>query len=95
MIRWLGAGNSICHGVKTSALSRRSYIGPCSWINFSTSAVRLVEGEPDFDAARKWRSQVGTRPIASSIGELSYARSSGAGGQHVNTYVLTSADRHC
>ena len=49
---------------------------------FSASTKRL--DEPDFAAARTWYAQAGSTPIVKEIGEVSYARSSGPGGQNVN-----------
>lgn len=48
----------------------------------SSTSARL--SEPDYDAARKWHAKVGSNPITHEIGEVSYARSSGPGGQNVN-----------
>lgn len=48
----------------------------------SLTSARL--SEPDFEAARQWHAKVGSTPIANEIGEISYARSSGPGGQNVN-----------
>lgn len=44
----------------------------------------VLAKEPDFEAARKWFAEHGEWPIQSEIGEVSYARSSGPGGQNVN-----------
>lgn len=52
---------------------------------FSSALIRW--SEPDYTAARKWQAQLGTRPITDEIGEISYARSSGPGGQNVNKYI--------
>lgn len=61
-----------------------------------SSAIALLS-EPDYAAARKWQAQLGTIPITDEIGEVSYARSSGPGGQNVNKCVSpTSIERgHC
>jgi len=50
----------------------------------STTPTHWNAAEPDFDAARKWHALNGQRPLPSNIGEVSYARSSGPGGQNVN-----------
>lgn len=50
----------------------------------STTPIPWSNAESDFDAARKWHAQTGQRPLPDDIGEVSYARSSGPGGQSVN-----------
>ena len=52
----------------------------------STTPTHWNAAEPDFDAARKWHALNGQRPLPSNIGEVSYARSSGPGGQNVNKW---------
>lgn len=57
--------------------------------HFSSAIARL--SEPDYAAARRWQAQLGTTPIIDEIGEVSYARSSGPGGQNVNKYVFPTS----
>lgn len=49
---------------------------------FSTS-VRFRWSEEDYSLARRWHSNLSDEPLP-RIGEVSYARSSGPGGQNVN-----------
>ncbi|KAL1601786.1 hypothetical protein SLS60_006701 [Paraconiothyrium brasiliense] len=49
------------------------------------SGTSSREGRPeDLQAARKWLAQLHAETIPKSIGELSFSRSSGPGGQNVN-----------
>ena len=43
--------------------------------------------EAELDAARKWLANLDTDTIPRSIGDVSFSRSSGPGGQNVNKYV--------
>lgn len=63
---------------------------------FTTTAIRLATcGAAELDVARKWHSEHGEKPIAADIGHVSYARSSGPGGQNVNKYDLSIALGPC
>jgi len=44
--------------------------------------------EEQLDAARKWLASLPEKPLPTDIGEVSYSRSSGPGGQNVNKYTL-------
>jgi hypothetical protein len=50
-----------------------------------TADLRATEG--DVSAARKWLAELHEASLPSSIGEVSYSRSSGPGGQNVNKFV--------
>jgi protein subunit release factor B len=45
------------------------------------------ELEVQYAAARKWVSELNKETIPMSLAQISFARSSGAGGQHVNKSV--------
>ena len=44
--------------------------------------------EAELDAARKWLSKLDAETIPRTIGEVSFSRSSGPGGQNVNKYGI-------
>jgi protein subunit release factor B len=46
--------------------------------------------EAEYAAARKWLSELNRETIPVSFARISFARSSGAGGQHVNKLVTHS-----
>jgi hypothetical protein len=50
-------------------------------------SVRGEQPEFDYAAAREWRKTFGGRQALRNVGEITYARSSGPGGQHVNKFV--------
>lgn len=78
------AGFLLRTSVEQATQSCAPFSGSTRWL--SSTRVRLKE--PDYGAAREWKAQLGTRPVADEIGEISYARSSGPGGQNVNKYII-------
>src|SRR5271170_6545510 len=53
--------------------------------------ANLRATESDVSAARKWLAELHEASLPSSIGEVSYSRSSGPGGQNVNKFVSSLA----
>jgi hypothetical protein len=49
--------------------------------------ANLRATESDVSVARKWLAELHEASLPSSIGEVSYSRSSGPGGQNVNKFV--------
>jgi hypothetical protein len=54
---------------------------------FSTSSTKLAS-EEELSAARRWLQDFNDTTLPRSIGDVSYSRSSGPGGQNVNKYLL-------
>lgn len=59
---------------------------------FNTNIARNHDpvelNEEDVEECRHWLSQFDAKTFPRSLGELSYSRSSGPGGQNVNKYVV-------
>ena|SRR5271167_3337515 len=53
---------------------------------FSTSSTKLAS-EEELSAARRWLQDFNDTTLPRSIGDVSYSRSSGPGGQNVNKYL--------
>lgn len=51
--------------------------------------------EEELQVARKWLEKLHADTIPKNIGELSFSRSSGPGGQNVNKYVLAVINFYC
>ena len=49
-------------------------------------AHSTVASEEDYAKVRKWYQTLDSAPLPRDIGEVSYSRSSGPGGQNVNKY---------
>jgi len=47
----------------------------------------IAPGEHDISEARKWLMQFNENSLPPNIGDVTYSRSSGPGGQNVNKYV--------
>ncbi len=56
-------------------------------------SYRIVAGdegvEAEYAAARKWMSELNKDTVPMSLARISFARSSGPGGQHVNKWVTS------
>ena len=52
---------------------------------YQTSSLQVTES--DVNAARKWVAELRETSLPSNIGDVSYSRSSGPGGQNVNKFV--------
>ena len=78
MKTWLTARGALraCNGRR-----RDSYLPACIVRAHSTGA-----SEEDYVKVRKWYDNLGNAPLPRDIGEVSYSRSSGPGGQNVNKY---------
>lgn len=77
----------ILHRILRHGIRQPSTVAPRTYTPIPTrpfSSYPAVAKEPDFEAARKWFAEHGEQPLRSEIGEVSYARSSGPGGQNVN-----------
>jgi peptidyl-tRNA hydrolase ICT1 len=64
----------------------------CAFALLSTAPQRRASGrgnvsEDELLQARRWLEQLRAETIPRSIGELSFSRSSGPGGQNVNKYA--------
>ena len=53
---------------------------------YQTSSLQATEA--DVNAARKWVAELHETSLPSNIGDVSYSRSSGPGGQNVNKFVF-------
>lgn len=53
-----------------------------------SSATRLCSTEAELDSARRWLKTFDKSVIPQTVGDVSYSRSSGPGGQNVNKYVV-------
>ena len=51
--------------------------------------------EEELQAARKWLEELDAETIPVNIGELSFSRSSGPGGQNVNKYAIVLSSFYC
>ena len=49
---------------------------------------RLCSTEAELDSARRWLKTFDKSVIPQAVGDVSYSRSSGPGGQNVNKYVV-------
>ena len=56
--------------------------------HFAATRNVIDASEEELQVARKWLANLHTETIPKSVGELSYSRSSGPGGQNVNKYAL-------
>jgi peptidyl-tRNA hydrolase ICT1 len=56
---------------------------------FASTRKATISSEEDIQAARKWLEKLHAETIPKNIGELSFSRSSGPGGQNVNKYVCS------
>jgi protein subunit release factor B len=67
-------------GLHTSkvSLSRRAF----------SNTVRVYSTEAEIDSARRWLKTFDKSAIPQTVGDVSYSRSSGPGGQNVNKYVV-------
>jgi hypothetical protein len=75
------------HALESFAtLSRRTRSTYTKQIREHSQRTRAGEEEleAEYDAARKWVSELNKDTIPMSLARISFARSSGAGGQHVN-----------
>ena len=73
---------------KASCSFAKDSVCPCR--QFQWSATLLSErtsNEDEIDAARKWLARLAPSQLPNSVGDVSYSRSSGPGGQNVNKYV--------
>ena len=79
-------------------LSARPVLSSFSaWQSPAQAAVRYLAAartageanEEELQAARTWLDRLHAETIPKSIGELSFSRSSGPGGQNVNKYAYT------
>ena len=76
--------------------SLRPFVNPArSWPHNVSACLSLglrtastSSSDEDFDKARRWYAQLQSSPLPREIGEVSYSRSSGPGGQNVNKYGL-------
>ena len=50
----------------------------------TTRTYKSATPEEEFDRARRWYDALSSTPMPKDVGELSYSRSSGPGGQNVN-----------
>jgi len=57
----------------------------------SARAACVEASSNELQAARKWLAQLHADTIPRSIGELTFSRSSGPGGQNVNKYACPSS----
>jgi protein subunit release factor B len=65
--------------------------GPLFYLCFTHrihQTASLQAAEKDVTAARKWLAELRETSLPSNIGEVSYSRSSGPGGQNVNKSVF-------
>lgn len=69
----------------TPLLSTRLLLSAVPRVRFASSDQSPSPEE--LRAARKWLAQLHAETIPKSIGELSFSRSSGPGGQNVNKYA--------
>lgn len=67
----------------------RPWLAVASIRRFASGKSRTNAREEDLQAARKWLDQLHADTIPKSIGELTFSRSSGPGGQNVNKYAFT------
>lgn len=56
--------------------------------SFAAARKPVSADEEKLQVARKWLDKLHAETIPKTIGELSFSRSSGPGGQNVNKYVL-------
>ena len=64
--------------------SARTSSGPLFLPAAFSRTASTSASEEDFDKARHWYAQLSSSPLPREIGEVSYSRSSGPGGQNVN-----------
>lgn len=69
------------------ALSQLPQAISIRWFAAARKTVRNAK-EEELQAARRWLDELHAETIPKHIGELSFSRSSGPGGQNVNKYVL-------
>lgn len=68
-------------------LTARQLLAPIYVRHFATSRTASNNAsEEDIQVARKWFKDFHAETIPKSVGELSFSRSSGPGGQNVNKY---------
>jgi hypothetical protein len=80
-----------------ASLTTRPLLAVAPAVRFASgSSSSSSEASPDeLQAARKWLAQLHAETIPKSIGELSFSRSSGPGGQNVNKYASAASMRLC
>jgi peptidyl-tRNA hydrolase ICT1 len=76
------------------SLATRPLLAVAPSVRFASGSSS--EASPDeLQAARKWLAQLHAETIPKSIGELSFSRSSGPGGQNVNKYASAASMSMC
>jgi hypothetical protein len=92
----IGASKKLPNMILFSLRRRASpgyVVALCQWPytnwnrSFAAARKAINASDEELQAARRWLDKLHADTIPKSIGELSFSRSSGPGGQNVNKYV--------